>query len=251
MKKLTSAERLIVAADFKMDPTKGQNRQWVIDQVLALADKLSGIGCYIKVNSALRAYGYDLITVLHNRGLKVFADLKLYDIPETLATDAAMLAQLKPELLTVACSAGKPSIQALVLALPGIEILAVTVLTSLTDAHCFDIHGSSIGLAISNLAQLARDSGVGGVVGSAREAGPLRLIIGNDKTINTPAIRPVWSIVVGDDQNPERIMTPAAAITAGVDRIVVGRPILRAPNPRDAVMRTIEEIESAMTSMAA
>ncbi|MDP3961616.1 MAG: orotidine 5'-phosphate decarboxylase / HUMPS family protein, partial [Pseudorhodobacter sp.] len=106
MRMLAPAERLIVAADFKPDLLKGNGRSWVRRQVLMLADSLKGTGVYLKTNSILRACGYDLIDEIHNRGLKVFADLKFYDIGETLSTDGALLKEFKPELVTVACIAG-------------------------------------------------------------------------------------------------------------------------------------------------
>ena len=85
-----------------------------------------------------------------------------------------------------------------------------------------------------------------GIICSAKEAEALSglKVSYPHFTINTPGIRPAWTFVAGDDQNPFRVMTPAEAIKAGVDRIVLGRPILRAVDPREAVMRTIEEIAS-------
>jgi orotidine-5'-phosphate decarboxylase len=110
MKTLTLPERLIVAADF--EPPKqilGEiplGQRWVKQRVLELADKLKGTGVIFKVNSALRACGYDLIDELHARGLRVFADLKLSDIKNTLKTDGVLLREAKPEILTVMCTTG-------------------------------------------------------------------------------------------------------------------------------------------------
>lgn len=233
---LVPAERLIVAADFK-DPR----------QVMVLARALKGTGVYLKVNSALRALGYELITCIHDHNLKVFADLKLYDIPETLATDGALLREAKPELLTVVCTAGVASMQALAVELPETEILGVTVLTSLTQEDVLTIYRyPDIELAVNGLSELAVKAGIDGVICSAKEAAMLRETLGDNMTINTPAIRPGWSVVKNDDQNQKRVMTPADAILAGADRIVVGRPITQAEKPYDAVMRTIEEIASAV-----
>ncbi len=97
-------------------------------------------------------------------------------------------------------------------------------------------------------AHVAAEAKIDGLISSPKEAEVLRAKFGIVLSLNTPAIRPTWAIVPGDDQNPERIMTPAKAIRAGADRIVVGRPIVQAEKPYDAVMRTIEEIASAMTS---
>ncbi len=244
MKTLTPAERLIVAADFK--PAAPDGKDWVRAQVLRLADSLNGTGVYLKVNSALRACGYDLIREIQCRDLRVFADLKLFDIGETLSTDGALLREARPELLTTVCAAGVTAMQMLKAELPDTEVLGVTVLTSLKDADTQAMFTCSTEEAVIRFAQVAADAKIDGLISSPQEAEALRAKFGMLLSLNTPAIRPTWAIVPGDDQNPDRIMTPAKAIKAGADRIVVGRPIVRAANPYDAVMRTIEEIASAM-----
>ena len=262
MKTLTPAERLIVAADFK-PPTQEQwledgpypnqtticrsKRNWVKRQVLALADSLKGTGVYLKVNSALRSCGYDLIGEIQSRGLRVFADLKLFDISETLSTDGVLLKEANPELLTTVCVAGVTAMQALKAELPDTEVLGVTVLTSLKDADTQAMFTCSTEEAVLRFAKVAADAKIDGLISSPKEAEMLRAQFGVLFSVNTPAIRPFWAIVPGDDQNPERIMTPAKAIKAGADRIIVGRPITKATNPYDAVMRTIEEIASVTT----
>lgn len=248
METLTPARRLIVAADFK--PVAPNGREWVKKQVLTLADNLNGTGVYLKVNSALRAVGYDLINEIHSRGLQVFADLKLYDIKETLATDGALLREVKAELLTTVCTAGVIAMQALKAELPDTEVLGVTVLTSLKDEDTDAMFTCSTEEAVMRFSQVAADAKIDGLISSPKEAEVLRAKFGLALSLNTPAIRPTWAIVPGDDQNPERIMTPAKAIKAGADRIVVGRPITQPPqgmSSRDAVMRTIEEIASVTT----
>lgn len=242
-RKLTPAERLIVAADFK--PTAVDGRDWVKARVLALADSLKGTGVYLKVNSALRACGYDLIGEIQSRGLPVFADLKLIDIGETLSTDGVLIREAKPELLTVMCVSGLTAMLALKAELPDTEVLGVTVLTSLKDPDTQAMFTCSTEEAVMRFAQVAADAKIDGLISSPKEAEVLRAKFGIVLSLNTPAIRPTWAIVPGDDQNPQRIMTPAKAIRAGADRIVVGRPILNAVNPYDAVMRTIEEISLA------
>ncbi|MEK7642206.1 MAG: orotidine-5'-phosphate decarboxylase [Patescibacteria group bacterium] len=259
-KQLSPAERLIIAADFRptmeeywseTGPCSGSfapslKRDWVKARVLSLADSLKGTGVYLKVNSALRACGYDLIGEIQSRGLRVFADLKLYDIGETLATDGALLKEARPELLTVVCSTGRNSIEALKAELPDTELLGVTILTNQKDKDMYPTYGRfHVQDMVNFFAELGVVAGVDGVICSASEASTVRAFIGENKTINTPAIRPTWAIVPGDDQNPERIMTPAKAIKEGADRIMVGRPIVKAENPYDAAMRTIEEIASA------
>lgn len=242
MKTLTPAERLIVAADFK--PTTPQGRIWARSQVMRLADSLYGTGVYIKVNSILRSEGYGLINELHLRGLRVFADLKLFDISSTLATDGALLREMRPELLTTVCSTGVLAMQALKAELPDTEVLGVTVLTNLTDEDSKAMFTCTTAEAVDRFAQFAEDAKIDGLISSAKEVEILRAKFGILFSLNTPAIRPVWASVAGDDQNPERSVTPSEAIKAGADRIVVGRPIVRARRPYDAAMRTIEEIAS-------
>jgi orotidine-5'-phosphate decarboxylase len=94
-------------------------------------------------------------------------------------------------------------------------------------------------------ALLAETAGADGLICAPTDIAFIQSVVKRQMSFNTPAIRPTWAIVPGDDQNPERIMTPAKAIKAGADRIVVGRPIVKAEKPYDAVMRTIEEIASA------
>jgi orotidine-5'-phosphate decarboxylase len=259
-KTLTAAERLIVAADFKppvtdesknLEPDRLHEqsrwrREYVRSQVLSLADSLKGTGVYLKVNSALRACGYDLIGEIQLRGLRVFADLKLIDIGETLSVDGVLLKEAKPELLTTMCVSGVVAMKALKAQLPHTEVLGVTVLTSLTEAEIFRMFQCNLDAVVDTLADMGEEAGLDGFVCSPKEAARLRSKISSTRTINTPNIRPAWAIVPGDDQNPKRSMTPAEAIKVGADRIVVGRPIVKAEKPYDAVMRTIEEIASAM-----
>lgn len=245
MKELSPAERLIVAADFKPRPNCGEWRTDVRLQVLALANQLEGTGVYLKVNSALRACGYGLIDEIHNLGLRVFADLKLFDIGETLITDGVLLREAKPELLTTVCVAGVSAMKALKAELPHTEVLGVTVLTSLKEADTIDMFYATVEASVMKFAMIAEDAGIDGLICAPTDVALIRSVVKRVMSYNTPAIRPTWAIVPGDDQNPDRIMTPAKAIAAGADRIVVGRPIVKAENPYDAVMRTIEEIASA------
>lgn len=245
MMKLAPAERLIVAADFKPRPEMGLGRADVASQILTLARSLKGTGVYIKVNSGLRASGYGLINEIHSLGLRVFADLKLFDIGETLSTDGVLLKEAKPELLTTVCVAGVSAMKALKAELPETEILGVTVLTSLGEADTLTLYGANTGASVIKFARVAEEAGIDGFICAPTDVALIRDAIKRSMSCNTPAIRPTWAIVPGDDQNPDRIMTPAKAIVAGADRIVVGRPIVKAENPYDAVMRTIDEIASA------
>lgn len=256
MKKLlTPAERLIVAADFKPIKADGKDsfktqvitladKDWVRTKVLTLADTLKGTGVYLKVNTALRVCGYDLIGEIQSRGLRVFADLKLFDIGETLSTDGVFLKEAKPELLTTACVVGTTSMQALKAELPDTEVLGVTVLTSLKEPDTEEMFRATIEASVMKFALIAERAGLDGLICAPTDIAYIKSVIKKSMSFNTPAIRPTWAIVPGDDQNPDRIMTPAKAISAGATRIVVGRPIVNDKNPYDAVMRTIEEIGS-------
>lgn len=247
---LKPEERLIVAADFNPPADyPGDPASWVRDQVLVLARRLRGTGVILKVNSALRARGYDLIDEIHGQGLKVFADLKLIDIVDTLNIDGALLRERGPELVTAMCVAGVKALTALRESLPGTEVLGVTVLTSLDDSDTDRMFSCSVEEAVTRFAKTAAFADLGGLICSPKEISVIKSIrpaIPACMTINTPNIRPLWSIVENDNQNKNRSMTPAEAIKAGADRVVAGRPIVRAEKPYDAVMRTIEEIAEAM-----
>ncbi len=253
MKNLKPEERLIVAADYSPKEYGGING--VKETVLSLANNLKGLGVYIKVNSVLRAVGYDLITRLHDLGLKVFADLKLIDIPNTMATDGEMLAQVKPEILTVMCCAGIDGMNATQKAIgETTEVLGVTVLTSLNEEECQAIFTCSTKAGVLRFARMAQLAGLGGLILSPKEVEILKNRFELMLSLNTPGIRPEWAIVEGDDQ--ARVLTPVKAIKGGSERIVMGRPIVKAaPNdkglpqtPREAVERTLEEIRQGLSS---
>lgn len=236
-------ERLIVAADF--DPRKEGSTRLVYERVIGLAKELEGLGVLIKVNSILRAHGYSLISNLHDLGLQVFADLKLIDIPNTMETDGAMLAGYRPEILTVMCCAGIDGMHKVQETVgESTEVLGVTVLTSLDEEECQAIFTCSTKAGVLRFSRMAQLAGLGGLILSPQEANMLtehqELVLG----LNTPGIRPSWSLVSGEDQ--ARVMTPGKAIAAGVKRLVIGRPVTQAESPRDAVERTLEEICEAL-----
>jgi len=236
------SEKLIVAADF--DPRKVGGFDGVRSKVLTLASELKGLGVIIKVNSFLRAYGYELIDVLHELGLKVFADLKLIDIPATMEIDAAMLLDHKPDFLTVMCCAGIDGMNVVQKTLPNTKVLGVTVLTSLNEEECQAIFTCSSEEGVLRFAHMAQDAGLGELILSPKEVDLIRSDLELQLGLNTPGIRPVWSLVEGDDQS--RVLTPEQAIRNGAERVVIGRPITQAKNPREAVQKTLEEIERGL-----
>ena len=241
------SDRLIVAADFS--PKDFGGIRGVEDRVLGLAQDLEGSGVYIKVNSILRATGYGLITKLHDLGLKVFADIKLIDIPNTMRTDAEMLAEFRPDILTLMCCAGIDGMIAVQQVLGDVtEILGVTVLTSLDEEECQAIFVCSSKAGVLKFARMAQLAKLGGLILSPQEVEMLQGHSEISLSLNTPGVRPKWSLVKGDDQS--RVMTPQHAIEAGATKIVMGRPITKAgPNneglpqsPREAVEWTLAEI---------
>ncbi|MFH1308935.1 MAG: orotidine-5'-phosphate decarboxylase [Patescibacteria group bacterium] len=253
MKDLKPEERLIVAADYS--PKEFGGIQGVKEKVFALAKDLKGLGVYIKVNSILRAIGYDLVVKLHDLGLKVFADLKLIDISETMAIDGEMLSEVKPEILTVMCCAGIDGMNAVQKSFEGTtEVLGVTVLTSLNEEECQAIFTCSTKAGVLKFARMAQHAKLGGLILSPKEVEVLKNRFELMLSLNTPGIRPEWSIVEGDDQ--VRVLTPLKAIKNGSDRLVIGRPVTRAgqndkglpQNPREAVERTLEEIKQGLNS---
>lgn len=250
-KVLVPAEKkLIVAADFR--PRKRHDRQWIHDQVIALARILRGTGVCIKLESALDACGHSIIgEVRTSPGIPdvfsgtvdVFADTKYSGIASTLAAKGMILSDFYPEFATVMCTSDVGAMRAFKAGLPKTKVLGVTVLTGLTPVHIFETYGYPTKEVVRFNAQFARDADLNGVVCSAQEIGEARDIVGDDMLVVTPGIRPSWHSVEGDDQR--RTMTPAEAIKAGADYIVVGRPIVQAQSPRAAVLRLIEEIKTA------
>jgi orotidine-5'-phosphate decarboxylase len=188
------------------------------------------------------AGGLPLVRQLASAGKKVFADLKLHDIGNTVARGVESVASLGATFLTV--HAYPQTMKAAVEGRAGsnLKILAVTVLTSYDDG---DLHAAGYRLGVSDLvearAQQAQVLGVDGLVCSPEEAAALRKIVGHQMDLVTPGIRPAGA-ASGDQK---RIMTPARAIAAGADYLVVGRPILQAPDPKAAADAIVAEIAQA------
>ena len=192
------------------------------------------------------AEGPAVVRDLVASGRRVFLDLKFHDIPNTVAAAVAEAAKLQVSMLTVHASGGSRMLRAASEAAAGSPdkplILAVTVLTSLGDADVQEVGFS--GRVVDNvlrLAALARSSGCGGIVTSAKEAREVRRELGAGFAIVTPGVRPAGS-EAGDQA---RVVTPAQAIAAGATHIVVGRPITAAANPAAAARAIVEEMAGA------
>lgn len=261
-RELKIEERLIVAADFM--PQDSEGICGVRNKILRLARDIEGTGVYIKINSALRALGYTIIDDLHTLGLKVFADLKINDIPNTVATDATLLAEFEPEIVTIMCSCGVDSMRAFKESIrkaqgtPGplfsTSIFGVTVLTSLDREKCKETLFVDFDTAVTRYIELAKRANIDGLILPPHQTHTVRKL-GWIKEIATPAIRPRWSDVWDDDQAAINIATARGAIANGADRIVVGRPITEAyknpkglpQTPKKAIEATLLEIQEGLS----
>jgi orotidine-5'-phosphate decarboxylase len=232
---LSPKERLIVALDFPS-----------VQEARAMVEELGDSVSFYKVGlEVFTAAGPGLVQELVGKGKKVFLDLKLHEIPNSVAGGARSAAALGASMVTVHASGGPEVLRAAAEVQrenPGLIALAVTVLTSLSaaDLQRIGIH-SSPEEQVLRLAKLAKEQGCGGVVASAQEAAMLRKELGPEMAIVTPGIRPTGADV-GDQQ---RIATPESAIRAGASHLVVGRPITRAKDPKAAAQAILKEIESA------
>jgi orotidine-5'-phosphate decarboxylase len=232
---LTARDRLAVALDLPDEL-----------QALALVDRLEGSCQWFKVGMELYyATGNSLIQKLRDRGFNVFLDLKLHDIPNTVAGAVRSVAHAGASLLTIHAGGGAAMMSAAADAAsaPGSpRLLAVTVLTSIDVSEL-----ARIGIAESpadhvlRLARLAMTSGINGMVCSPEEVALLRKETGPDSLLVIPGIRPAGS-AIGDQK---RIATPADAIARGASMLVVGRPITRAADPAEAARAILHEIEQA------
>jgi orotidine-5'-phosphate decarboxylase len=170
----------------------------------------------------------------------VFLDLKLHDIPATVAGAAKSVARLRPAYLTVHAAGGSAMVRAAVEAAPDTKVAAVTVLTSLSaeDLAVIGLVGPPID-AVRRLAALAVEAGAGAIVCSAQEVAAVRAEVGADVVLITPGVRPLGA--AAEDQ--ARVATPAAALANGADLLVVGRPITGAPDPGGAAAALAAELE--------
>ena len=173
-------------------------------------------------------FGASGIAELRKNGdFEIFLDLKLHDIPNTVANSIKSISQLKPKFLTVHASGGREMVSAAALADPSIAITAVTILTSLSDEELGELgFASNAEQSAVALAKIAVTAGARAIVCSPFEAGAIRSAVGDGVTLITPGVRPVGS-AAGDQK---RFMTPAQAIEAGANYLVIGRPITGQPS---------------------
>ena len=233
-------DRLIAALDVS-------TREEAERLVQRLGDSVS----YYKVGMELfYALGGDIVTWLKAQEKKVFLDLKLHDIPNTVGNGLCSLLCLRPDILNVHTAGGLRMMKAAHDALhaaaeeagiPCPKLIGVTVLTSMDAEDWAGLgHTGTIADAVLRRAQLARVAGLDGVVASPAETAEIRRICGKDFLIVTPGIRPTGTS--HDDQR--RVMTPGEAIRAGASQIVVGRAIYAAEDPRMAAESVLKEMEA-------
>lgn len=236
-------ERLLVALDVES-----------ADRALALAKQLGGIAGGFKVGSRLFTMeGPDLVRRLVDSGTRVFLDLKFHDIPNTVAQAVDAAVRTGAWMINVHASGGAAMMQAAARAAvdaaaatqrPAPLLIGVTVLTSIDEAAL-----KSTGVArplvdqVLALAGMAQQAGLHGVVASPHETAAIRAACGEGFAIVTPGIR---GAAAGQDKNDQaRTMGPAEAVKAGATYIVVGRPIIAAPDPKVAAQAIVEELNGA------
>lgn len=210
----------------------------------AVIDQLGETVTFYKIGYQLAfAGGLDLAEQLARAGKKIFLDMKLLDIDNTVARGVDSIVRTGASMLTL--HAYPKTMRAAVEAArgTGLCLLGVTVLTSLDQADLAEAGycDTPEGLALKRAKQ-AREAGMGGIVASAAEAGLLRPVIADDMALVTPGIRPAG----GDPGDQKRVMTPGAAIRAGASHLVVARPVVSARDPVAAAAAILQEMEAAV-----
>jgi len=217
-------------------------------QAKLLLETLRGIPCYVKVGMQLfYAAGPGFIHFLKEQGYRVFLDLKMHDIPNTVKGGAESLTKLGVDMFNVHAGGGKFMLEA---ALEGVDkgmsshhrplVIAVTQLTSTSQKTLNEEIGiiGTVEQSVLKYAQLAKEAGLQGVVASPWEVKLIKQNLGANFITVTPGIRPKGS----DAGDQSRIMTPKEAFAQGTDYIVIGRPVTASPDPRNALETIIEEL---------
>jgi orotidine-5'-phosphate decarboxylase len=225
-----AADKIIVALDV---PTK--------KEALGLVEQLRGQISYFKIGLQLyTAEGPEIVRAVQDASAKVWLDLKLYDIPNTVGRAVESAANLDVQLLTIHLLGGGEMIRAATSAQKGkMSILGVTVLTSSTEETLGEVGiAKNVDDQVLRLAKLGIENGIDGVVASPHEIKRLRAAFGDKIIIAVQGIRPTWA--KADDQ--KRFMTPREALEAGATYIGIGRPITKHASPREAVEKVLQEL---------
>jgi len=227
--------KLCIALDL---PTKEEN--------ISLAKNISGLSDDIWLKIGFRSYirdGKEFVDELKNLGFKIFLDLKLYDIPNTMADAAEEIAKMGVDMFNIHASAGKIAMKEVMDRLSKFEkrplVLAVTALTSFDEATFEEIYETPIAKKAEEFAKMSYENGLDGVVCSAFESFDIKNITSDKFITLTPGIRPFGE----DAGDQKRVADIDFAKKAKVDFIVVGRPIYKAKNPKEVVEKIIKEIK--------
>lgn len=234
-------KRLIVALDVP-------NMNKLSNLVIGLGESIS----YYKVGMELfYSCGHQVIDYLKRNGKYIFLDLKLHDIPNTVASSMASLTELGVDMLNLHAIGGYPMMKlaadtvktrAAELGIKPPKLIAVTVLTSMSEQDWAQLnYSTSIQEQVISLAKLAQQAGLDGVVASPQEAAAIRAACGPNFLIVTPGVRPTNA----DTNDQSRIATPRAALENGATHLVIGRPITQAPAPKQAAMAILNEMQEA------
>ncbi len=240
---LSVKDRLIVA----LDVDTARSAEILVSR---LQDQ---IGIYKIGLQLFNSEGPEIVTRIHRLGGKVFLDLKLHDIPNTVGRTAAVLTRLKVFMFNLHIAGGSEMMkkaaestarEADAAGIPRPLVLGVTVLTSINQSMLSDEIGipGRIEDQVVKWAKLAQASGLHGVVASPRETRAIRSACGPDFLIITPGVRPAWA----DADDQQRLMTPKEAVAAGADYLVIGRPITAASDPVRAARTIVDEMEEGL-----
>ncbi|MCW6036385.1 orotidine-5'-phosphate decarboxylase [Spirulina subsalsa FACHB-351] len=229
---MSPSDRIIVPLDV---PT--------VEGAIALLDKLPEVTFWKVGLQLFIAAGVEILDLLKQRQKRIFLDLKLHDIPNTVAGGVASATTHGVDLLTLHATAGRAALTAAAQAVgvhPQPKLLAITLLTSLNARElAFDLKiPLELPEYVLQMALLAKESGIDGAVCSPQEVAQLREICGPDFLLVCPGVRPTWA-EAGDQR---RVMTPREALDAGADYLVIGRPITAASDPVAAWQRLVEEV---------
>ncbi|ACK67856.1 orotidine 5'-phosphate decarboxylase [Rippkaea orientalis PCC 8801] len=231
---MSLSDRIIVPLDV---PT--------LNEAIALLDQLPEVSFWKVGLELFVATGSDILKILKERQKRIFLDLKFHDIPNTVAGACRSASQYQVNFLTLHATAGRNALQAAAQAMSQTpsppQLLAITLLTSLNSRElAFDL---KIPLELPEyalqMALLAQESGMNGVVCSPQEVRQLRHVCGDKFLLVCPGVRPNWS-KIGDQR---RVMTPVEAIQAGADYLVIGRPITMADDPVAAWDKIRQELD--------
>ena len=236
---IPAKNRLIFALDVP-------NRKEAERYVRLLGDR---VGCFKIGLELFIKEGPDVLKLVkQNSSASIFLDLKLHDIPATVRSALTSVASHGVRFITVHGSDGGQTLQtATDVKDSGLEVLAVTVLTSISESALEGLgyrKGLSLRQLVLDRANIAKESGCAGIVCSGEEVALIKKECSNDFKAVVPGIRPLWADVKKDDQS--RVVTPKDAISNGADLIVVGRPIRDAKEPGVAALKIVEEIESTL-----